>query len=143
MKLFGHPVHMMLVHFPAALFPMDLVCSFLALQTNGAGLKEASFCALSGGVGLGWLAVVFGTWDMWKIKDVEVKIKALVHGGINISVLTGYTVLVATAIKQYPQLPTDSWVKVILKLMLVVILLVGNHLGGSLILKYKIAVQDE
>lgn len=83
MKLFGHPVHLMLIHFPAALFPMELVCYFIFYKTGNSSFGNASFYATFGGVLLGWVAIVTGTIDLIIIKDDgAVQAKALIHGTI-------------------------------------------------------------
>src|SRR5688572_11723799 len=89
MKLFGHPIHMMLVHFPAALLPMDFLCSAAYLMYPESGLVAAGFYAMMAGTVLGWLAVVSGTFDLLTVmKENENALKsALIHGGINGSVL--------------------------------------------------------
>src|SRR6476620_11479925 len=95
MKIFGHPIHIMLIHFPSALFPMDLACSAIFLYTKDASFTTASFYSMAGGVMLGWLAVIFGVFDLlnvFKNKPAAMK-KALWHGGINSTVVLAYTIL--------------------------------------------------
>jgi uncharacterized membrane protein len=144
MKIFGHPVHIMLIHFPSALFPMDLVCSFIAYYFGIVSFVNASFYAMFGGVVLGGFAIITGTFDLlhvMKEKPSAMK-KVLVHGGINTIVILGYAVLTAIAFKKYPDLAPDSIIMIIVKSALVIFMIVGNFFGGSLILKDKIAVKE-
>lgn len=143
MKFLGHPVHIMLIHFPSALFPMDFVCSLLALYSGVSSFADASLYAMTGGVGLGILAVITGTIDLAnQVKEKPNAVtKIILHGGINLSVLMGYIVLAYIAYQHYPHLQADSLPKLIFKGSLVTFLIVGNYLGGNLVLKEKIGVE--
>jgi uncharacterized membrane protein len=143
MKLFGHPLHLMLIHFPSALFPMDLVCSFIAFYYPNPSFTSASFYAMIGGTFLACLAVITGTFDLIGVtqhKPEAVK-KALVHGGINTCVLIGYSVLCYIAFQKYPDLAPDGMSNLLIKSFLVLFMFAGNYLGGSLILKDKVGVE--
>jgi uncharacterized membrane protein len=96
-----------------------------------------------GGTLSGWAAVITGTLDLITVqKEKEnVMMKALVHGGINTTVLLGYSLLAYNAYRHYPAMSIDSPVILINKAILVSILIVGNYLGANLILKHKIAVE--
>jgi len=145
MRLFGHPVHVMLIHFPSALFPMELVCYGVLYFTGEKSFATASYCAMAGGVALGWLAVITGALDLVKIppyKPAVIK-KALVHGTINSSVLITYTVFVYLVSKQYPDLRDASLGLLIVKAILVSTMIVGNWFGGELILKHNVALDNE
>lgn len=144
MRAFGHPLHIMLIHFPSALLPMELVCYGLLFTTHEKSFAYAAYFAMIGGVGLGWLAVFTGAFDLVKIPSHKPDIikKALLHGCINASVLIGYTVFVYLIAKRYPQLPDASLALLITKIILVIILIAGNWLGGELILKHKVAIDN-
>jgi uncharacterized membrane protein len=138
MKLFGHPLHIMLIHFPSALFPMDLVCSVLALY-YGSGLSLASFYAMIGGTVLGALAIVTGALDLIPISNrrPELVKKILLHGGINSLVVIVYSLLAYLAYTKFPHITPDGWPLIITKACLVLFMIGGNYIGGSLILKDK------
>lgn len=145
MKVFGHPLHIMLIHFPSALLPMELVLSAINYFNNDSSFLDASFYAMSAGVIFGWLAIVFGTFDLINIFEnrPEVMNKALVHGGVNTAVLVVYTILAYIQYKNYPSLEPDSMLILIIKVLTNAFLILGNFLGGDLILKYRIAVKNE
>lgn len=145
MKIFGHPIHVMLIHFPSALLPMDLVCAILALCTGNQSFTDASFFAMAGGVIFGALAIVTGAFDLIGVsenKPLALK-KALVHGGINATVIIAYSVLAFIAYKNYPVLPQDTLAAIILKGALVTFMIVGNYLGGSLVLKHGVGLESQ
>jgi uncharacterized membrane protein len=142
MKIFGHPVHLMLVHFPSALFPMDLACSIIAYVYGITSFVNASFYAMAGGVVLGFMAILAGAADLLGIaKDKpQLVVKVLIHGSINTTVVIGYSVIAFIAYKNYPQLLPDSLLMMVVKGALVTFMIVGNYFGGNLVLKEKIGV---
>ena len=143
MKVLGHPLHLMLIHFPSALFPMDLACAVFGHIKGDLSFTYASFYAMTGGVLLGWLAVITGAIDLLGIiknKPHAIK-KAVIHGSINTTMLTGYSLLLYIAFKNYPDLVPDDTRKMVIKGGLVAFMLIGNYLGGSLVLKDKMVME--
>ncbi len=134
----------MLIHFPSALLPMDFVCYGLFYYTHQPSFASASFYALFGAVVLGWAAALFGILDILRIPPgkTDALQKALIHGGINVSVIIIYTVLAYSAYKKNPTLADASISLLIFKGVLVSFMIIGNYIGGSLILKYKIGIED-
>ncbi|MEP6900944.1 MAG: DUF2231 domain-containing protein [Actinomycetota bacterium] len=145
MKFFGHPIHIMLVHFPIALFPFEFVCSFLGFYTGNRTFTDTSFYAIVGGVILGWAAIGCGIFDLLQVlKDNPKAVKtAVIHGSVNTCVLMVYTVLAYSQYKNYPALKPNDLTILILKAGIIGLMFVGNYFGGSLILKYKIAVEND
>ena len=143
MKILGHPVHIMLIHFPSALFPMDFACSILAFYTGNTSFVEASFFALAGGVLIGCLAIATGAFDLIGVAEEKPLAlnKALIHGGINLTVVIAYSVLAFQAYKAFPDLQPDDITRLIIKGTLVTLMIGGNYLGGSLILKYRVGLE--
>jgi uncharacterized membrane protein len=144
MKMFGHPIHMMLIHFPSALFPMDLVCSFLGYYTGNPSFADTAYFALAGGVGFGMLAIVAGVFDLAPVaenKPLSIK-KALIHGAINSTVVIAYSILAFRGYQHFPTPVQDGLAILILKGGLLTFMIVGNYLGGSLILKDRVGVQQ-
>ncbi len=144
MKILGHPIHIMLIHFPSALFPMDVVCAGLALYTGNPSFQDASFFAMVGGAAFGVLAIITGTFDLTGLLEDKLALKkALVHGGINTTVVVAYSVLAFRSFKVFPDLPDDGVGMLIVKTCLVIFMIGGNYLGGSLILKHKVALENQ
>lgn len=136
MKL--HPVHMMVVHFPAALLPMDLVFSFAALFFRQETLADAAYYCLMAGVIGGWIAVLAGMLDLFRyliIPENSNVRKGVVHGVVQTVVIAGFTALLAIEYHNPAYIysaPTALWAG---KIALIIILLVGNYLGGDLVLR--------
>jgi uncharacterized membrane protein len=144
MKILGHPVHIMLIHFPSALLPMDFACSALGYYTGNSSFTDASFFAMAGAVLLGCLAIITGTFDLLGLiegKPLALK-KALLHGGINATVIIAYSILAFRAWKQFPELTQDGIGLLVVKGCLVTFMIAGNYLGGSLILKHKVGIEN-
>lgn len=132
----------MLVHFPAALFPFEFVCSILACYTSYKMFVFSSFYAMTGGVLLGWGAAIFGALDLLDVlkeKSEAMKI-GFIHGIINTCVIIFYTVLAYSHYKSYPELGADNVSVLIIKAFIISAMFLGNYFGGSLILKHGIAV---
>ena len=135
MKIFGHPIHIMLIHFPSALFPVHVLFALIGKYTFSIDLVKAGFFVLVMGCVLGWLAMIFGLIDMVGIykKRAELMMKVLRHGGINTVVLIGFTMLAIAQMKTLPDLTEDRISLLILKAGLVILMIVGNYFGGQLI----------
>ncbi|MFN3402541.1 MAG: DUF2231 domain-containing protein [Cytophagaceae bacterium] len=146
MRIFGHPVHMMLVHFPSALIPIELLLAILNKYMKLHCMLELSFYLIALGVIFGWLAVITGSLDLIRVQKTnpEAINRALIHGGINTVFITGYSILGLIAYKNYPLLRDENFNTIIIvKIILISFLMIGNYIGGSLILKNKVAVGDE
>ncbi len=142
MKIFGHPLHLMLIHFPAALFPMSVVCSALNVYMHEMQLVYTAFFMQCAGVIVGWLAVITGTFDLLAVsRDNRLALpKAWMHGAINTGVTIVFTVIAWLQFKHYPVLTEGSVTLLLSRVGAVLIMIAGNYLGSNLILKYKIAV---
>ena len=142
MKFFGHPLHTMLLHFPTALLPMDLVLSYLHYLTGQEAFGMAAFYCLVGGVVLGYLALLTGLLDLLRIprSKKEAVGNGLIHGFINGSLIIVYTIIAYRIWQQYPAVSLPSTTTLVMKLVLVMALLGGNYLGGQLIYKYGIGI---
>lgn len=140
MRLLGHPIHIILIHFPSALFPLDLLFSCLANYFTMPELNYVSACMVITGSVFGWLALLTGLFDLAGIaqKSPDSLKKALLHGGINTVVLIIYTVLALIIYKKWPLITYDSSVILVLKFVSVATLIIGNFLGAELILKDKV-----
>lgn len=144
MKFFGHPVHIMLIHFPSSLFPLQVLFAIAGKYTFSVELIKAGFYVNSIGCMLGWLAFIFGVVDLlWIFKNRESFVqKVLNHGGINSIVLIGFTIFTLIQIKHLPDFTEDSFGIILVKSMLILLLLIGNYQGGNLVLKHKIGLKS-
>jgi uncharacterized membrane protein len=129
-----HPVHLLLVHFPAALLPMDLIFSLIHYLNPKAGLASASYYCLVAGVIGGWVALTTGVIDMFRyvLKSAEVK-RALIHGGIQFCVVFGFTVLLSVEYKQYGLVTNQPIWLLTAKAVLCMLMFIGNYFGAEVL----------
>ena len=137
MRLFGHPVHVMLVHFPIALWPAHWGFHLLAGRLPAGLAGVAGFWLLAVGTAIGWLAAVAGSMDLFALsqaRDQKAFAGAWRHGAVNGSVLLGFTVLLGLEMPRYPDL-VHGTVFLVIEAVLLILLGLGNYLGGTLVWK--------
>jgi uncharacterized membrane protein len=141
-KLLGHPVHPMLVVFPLGLLATAVIFDVLYIATADGDLATFSFWALLAGVVGGLAAAVFGLIDWLGIpKDTRAKQIATFHGVGNLVVVTLFAMsfLLRTGSAQY--LPDT--LPFILALLGAGIALVTAWLGGELVFRLRVGVDDD
>jgi uncharacterized membrane protein len=135
MRFFGHPVHVMLIHFPVALWPAHAALHVFASFLPAGVSATAGFWLLAGGTALGWVAAFFGASDLlaiWTSDDRSLLKPGLIHGAINGTVLLGFTSLLGLEYLNYPHISHDVAFLVI-EGALLVFMAVGNYFGGELV----------
>jgi len=92
-KLFGHPIHQMLVVFPLGLLATSVAFDGVAFATGDGNWAKIAFWMIAAGV-VGWLAsAVFGLIDWLAIPPgTRANAIGLWHGVGNVVVLTLFTV---------------------------------------------------
>jgi len=87
-KLFGHPIHQMLVVFPLGVLSMSLVFDLIALLTDRSHLHAAAFSMIAAGVISGLAAALFGFIDYLGIpRGTRAKRIGALHGIGNVIVV--------------------------------------------------------
>jgi uncharacterized membrane protein len=87
-KLFGHPIHQMLIVLPLGVLAMSLVFDLVARVAEQPKLHEAAFYMIAAGVVSGLLAAVFGFIDFLGIeKGTRAKRIGTLHGVGNVIVV--------------------------------------------------------
>jgi uncharacterized membrane protein len=87
-KLFGHPIHQMLIVFPLGVLAMALVFDVIALIRDSLKLHEAAYYMIAAGVVSGLLAAVFGLIDFLAIPGgTRAKRVGALHGIGNVVVV--------------------------------------------------------
>jgi len=143
MKILGHPLHPLLVHFPTALFPMNLALGIIAFTSGNTVFSQSAFFCLAGGAAMGVLTVMTGLLDLFHISKSNKKAVATViyHAGLNAPVILIYVVLAYKEWNLYPDLPIPGTGNLVFKGVLVFILFVGNYFGGQLIYKFHAGIK--
>ncbi len=92
-KLFGHPIHTMLIPFPLGLLGMAVIFDLLVLVTGNTDLSRASHLMIAAGVVTGLLAAVFGAIDWAAIPSgTRAKGIATAHGLGNVIIVVLFAV---------------------------------------------------
>lgn len=87
-KLFGHPIHPMLIVLPLGLLSAAVVFDVVYLVTGEDAFSTVAFWNIAAGVVGGLSAAVFGAWDWWHIpRDTRARRIGLWHGGGNVVVV--------------------------------------------------------
>ena len=87
-KLFGHPVHPMVVVLPLGLFIMAVVADVIYLWTGRGAFATVAYYDIAGGIVSGLLAAIFGLIDWLAIpRGTRAKSIGLYHGAGNVVVV--------------------------------------------------------
>jgi uncharacterized membrane protein len=87
-KLFGHPIHQMLIVFPLGLLAMALVFDILHFATGNGYWSEIAYRLIAAGIITGFLAAPFGLIDWLAIPSgTRAKRVGALHGLGNVAVL--------------------------------------------------------
>jgi uncharacterized membrane protein len=142
LKLLGHPIHPMLIVFPLGLLATAVIFDILYVATGTADLATFSYYAMISGVVGGLLAAVFGLLDWTKIpKDTRARRIGAIHGGGNV-VVTGLFVLSLLSRWSDPDYLPNT-LPLILGLLGAVLALFTAWLGGELVYRLRVAVDDD
>jgi uncharacterized membrane protein len=132
-----HPIHPMLVAIPIGLWLFSLICDLVFVFGGGAEEWDiVAFYTMVGGIVGALCAAVPGFIDMLSL-PAGLKRIALVHMGINLSVVALYAINVwlrATS-------ETASVLTLWLSLLAVVMLGVSGWLGGKMVYVHGVAVE--
>ncbi len=135
MRLRGHPLHVMIIHFPVALWPAHAALHLFASRLPAGVPAVAGFWVLAAGTALGWLAALFGLSDLIELSraDDPPRLSAgLAHAAINGSVLAGFTGLLVAEIPHYPAI-SHGHAFLAFEVVLLLALAVGNFFGGEVV----------
>lgn len=140
-KLFGHPVHPMLIVFPLGLLATGVIFDILYLITGNENLPVASFWMFAAGIIGGLLAAVFGVLDYLTIpKKTRAKKVGYWHGIGNAAIIVVF--LIAWLIRRgVPGYVPDA-LSFILELLATGGALITAWLGGELVYRLGMAVDD-
>src|SRR5947209_3397342 len=135
MKIFGHPIHTMIIHFPTALLPMNFFLCMIGNFTHQASFFMAGYYCLMTGSVFGAVALFTGLFDLLAIpsSNRQASYSAWVHGLINGSLILVFGIIAYKTWKTYPLMLQPSLFLLWAKGILVAMLFIGNYLGGRLI----------
>ena len=139
-KLFGHPIHPMLIVFPLGLLATALVFDVINMATGNGYWSEISYWMIAAGIIAGLLAAPFGLIDWLAIPSgTRAKRVGAIHGLGNVVVLLLY------ALSWYMRMPspsTPSTLAFALAFFGGGLALVTGWLGGELVDRLSVGVDD-
>ena len=141
-KLAGHPIHPMLIVLPLGLLSMGVIFDIVYLATNDPTFAEVAFWDIGAGILGGLLAAVFGLIDWLAIpSDTRAKRIGLWHGGGNVAIVVLFIVSWILRLPSHAYAP--NIVPFLLGLVGVGSALVTAWLGGELVYRMRVAVDDD
>lgn len=142
-RLFGHPVHPMLVHFPTALFSAGFLFDAAGILLEDPMLFPASLYTILLGLFFGLSAGLFGMIDYAKLTGKPgVFRKASWHAGIQVSVLLIFGAVAGIKLQEYPEITAPSLLLVMVEGVILGLMLFGNYLGGDLVFTHRIGIDE-
>jgi len=139
-KLFGHPVHPMLIVFPLGLLITSLVFDFIRMGTGDGTWSLVGYYMIGAGVIGGLMSAIFGAIDWFAIpRGTRAKTLGLWHGLGNVVVV--FLFIVSWFLRRdVPAQPPDA--AFVLSLIAVLLGAVTAWLGGELVDRLGIGVDD-
>lgn len=139
-RLFGHPVHQMLIVFPLGLLATSLVFDIVYLATDNGRFADISFWMIASGIIGGLIAAVFGLIDWLAIpKQTRAKRLGALHGIGNV-IVTG--LFIVSWLVRYDAPATPGVAPIVLSIIAVALALVTGWMGGELIDRLAIGVDE-
>jgi uncharacterized membrane protein len=140
MKIFGHPIHPLMIHFSTALLPMDVVMSFLYKATGKTMYYHCGYFCLLGAVLMGIPAIITGLLELPRLVHAhkQAVAAALYHGFLNSFIILVFGIFLWKSMKIFPAPVPVTFSLCVIKAVLIVLLFAGNYLGGKLIYKHHV-----
>jgi uncharacterized membrane protein len=139
-KIAGHPVHPMLIAFPLGLLATSFIFDLIHLASGSERLGFASFYMIAAGILSGLLAAVFGLVDWLAIPHgTRARRVGLLHGVGNVVVVVLFAVSWAI---RYADPGRAGGGAVVVSLLGVLLALVTGWLGGELVDRLGVGVDD-
>jgi uncharacterized membrane protein len=136
----GHPIHPILIVFPLGLFPVASIFDIIYLCTDNGHWADVSYWIIAAGVIGALVAAVFGFVDWLGIPaGTRAKYIGLIHGISNLIVAL---LFILSWLMRRPGPTTPSLLAILLGWIGVGIALFAGWLGGELVYRLKVAVDE-
>lgn len=140
----AHPLHMMIVHFPSALYPFSLLMELIGWYYQDAIYGTLALFTLAGGVAGAILAIISGSFELVKIAPNSKSWNiAIWHGGLNVFWLMIFGVLLAIRFREYPNVSIARNWYLVTMFGATIGLFASNYLGGELVVNYGIGTNQQ
>src|ERR1051325_2384450 len=139
-KLFGHPIHQMLVVFPLGLLTTAVLFDLLTLVRNESQWSHAAYYMIGAGIIGGLIAAVFGLIDWLAIpKGTRAKRIGVIHGLGNVGVVALFA---ASWLARSGGGRTPSSFALLLSILGVLLALFTGWLGGELVDRLGVGIDN-
>ncbi len=139
-KLFGHSIHQMLIVFPLGLLGASVIFDIAYLVSGGGHWAQIAFWMITVGVISGLLAAVFGLVDWLAIPPgTRAKFIGIWHAITNVTVVG---LFIVSWFLRRPDILMPPVLASILSFVAVALALVGGWLGGELVDRLGVGVDD-
>ena len=139
-KLFGHPIHPMLIVFPLGLLATSLIFDIVHWITGDGTYSVVAFWMITAGVIGGLLAALFGLIDWLMIpSDTRAKRIGLWHGAGNVVIVLLFVGSWLLRLNTQANPPVLAYV---LSVIAVVLALITAWLGGELVDRLGVGVDE-
>jgi len=135
MRVFGHPLHPMLVHFPIAFWTLATVCDALAL----AGLAQTwrfGWLALAIGTTAALPTAIAGLLDFARLEARAMKTGTL-HMALMGCAFLVYTAALGLRTRAWAPLPVPGLSAILCSVAGFLLLAIGGHFGAALVYRYS------
>lgn len=142
-RLLGHPIHPMVVHFPAALFPTSLLFDLLSHGPGPAPFLKVAFYTMAVGEAAAVVAAVTGAIDYFAklVPGTPAFRVGTLHALLNAGILLLYGFNLGLRIGPALEAPKTPVSPLLLSVAGVAVLTVSNYLGGRLIYHFGVGVR--
>lgn len=139
-KLFGHPIHQMLIVFPLGLLATSVIFDLVHLITHNGMWSVISYWMIAAGIIGGLCAALFGLIDWWGIPSgTRARALGLWHGLGNVCVVGLFFV---SWMLRRPDPSAPSTIAVLFMLAGAALSLITGWLGGELVDRLGVGVDD-
>lgn len=140
MKLFGHPIHQMLIVFPLGLLATAVAFDIVGLASSDPTWYLISYWMIAAGIIGGLLAAVFGAIDWWYIpQGTRAKNVGLLHGAGNVVVVL---LFIASWFLRPTPISIPTTLAFVCSFVGVGLALVTGWLGGELVDRLGVGVDE-
>ncbi|HEX2910858.1 MAG TPA: DUF2231 domain-containing protein [Chloroflexia bacterium] len=139
-KLFGHPLHQMLIVFPLGLLAAAVIFDIISLASGTTHWSEMAFYMIAAGIIGGLTAAVFGLIDWLGIPShTRAKAVGLWHGAGNVVVVVLFAV---SWLLRYGNPASPGTLALLFSFVAVALALVTGWLGGELVDRLGVGVDN-
>lgn len=140
-KLFGHPIHPMLIVLPLGGLAAAVVFDIVYLLTDNSIFAEVAFWVMALGILGGLAAAIFGAIDWYYIpSNTRARSVGLLHGGLNVTIVGLFAI--SWFLRNGATDHVPSTVALLLSFAGIALSLVSGWLGGELVYRLGVGVDQ-